>query len=347
MSLDPKIDRSFAADPLKDPFALDRARFPIGTAFFNPRQFIYYVAPAEPTGKWRCVITLIEDRSLEVFKNSPNDMVNQLSDSFVLQQKTARRPDWLRIELELSDAFVDYLKKNNFRVFPFDLLKTLKGKYAAQARKALKNIPIAPVEFFQEIRQIVVSSVDWNAPLAPIEFALHILKHRNTVAAGMNKVFAQFGIKLHAAGELLFMMRDILVANEQMATIVNGNSTNPIETNKLMGAGVRDAEELRQVQEALQQVRETRTFFKQPVTYVTFRFRALIEASTGAIRFAEKVASNFPPKARNKVREWPVCKRKSCSKSSPTDSTCNRSSASSKRSANRSSGFFPPSSRAC
>ena len=198
---------------------------------------------------------------------------------------------------------MDYLKKNNFRVFPFDLIKTLKGRYAAQARKALKDIPIAPVEFFQEIRRIVVSSVDWNAPLSPIEFALHILKHRNTVAAGMSKVFAQFGIKLHAAGELLFMMRDILVADEQMATIVNGNSTDPIETNKLMGAGVEDAEELRQVQEDLKNVRETRTFFRQPVTYVTFRFRALIEARTGAIRFAEKVPPKLPPKARIKVQE--------------------------------------------
>jgi hypothetical protein len=49
-------------------------------------------------------------------------------------------------------------------------------------------------------------------------------------------------------------------------------------------------------------VRETRTFFKHPVRYVTFRFRALIEASTGAIRFAEKVAPKLPPHIRP-VRE--------------------------------------------
>jgi hypothetical protein len=303
LSVDRELDRSFSANPLKDLFAIDRKRFPIGTAFYNPRQFIYYIAPAEPTGKWRLVISLIEDRVLEEFKNKPGEIINKISDRLRIDQKTSRQPDWLKIELEISDEFALYIKSNNFRCLPFDLVKTFKGKFASAARSQLKGIPIISAHLFGDIEKIIVGSVDWNGPLSPSKFAEHILKHRNTVAAGMNKVFSTFRITLAAKGELLFSMRDILVDNEEMISIVQmAEGPRTMETDRLMGAGVKTAEELRQVQETLQKVRETRTFFKQPVTYVTFRFRAVIEARSGAIRFVGRVPVQLPPAARIKVQ---------------------------------------------
>src|SRR5258706_10448517 len=296
LSLDADFNRAFSPDPRVDPFAINRSKAPIGPPFFLARRILHFVPPPAPNIPWKGVITQIEDYVPEVLNFEGGSDQNVVSPAFFILTEKHRKPDWLRIELEFPDKLVEFLIKHEFRAFlvpPAKLYPEVAKK--AKLRESFAKYPVVPEDLLRGIRGMVVKSTDWNGPFgSPLKFAEHTLKHRNLVAAAFTDVFKDLGLELAPSAAVEVMFRDIVVDYKEMVVDIGlPGKPDTVAMRDLM-VSPDDKEGFARLQE----VEQTRTFYRRPVSYITVRFRAVWDSKAGQLVFLDKPRVVLPPSAR-------------------------------------------------
>ena len=295
ISLDPQLDRSFSADPLKNLFGLDRKMYPTGHASFLPRRFMYLIPPIKeirgklgsPAMPWRMVIVGMEFPYPEVL---PHTLAVPLSAGGSRQiaakggEVGSRQPDFFRAEIPLTKDDVRFLKEHNFQVLPADPAKLFeKAIEDPEVLEALQKYPVLPGTTFKNRTGLTLTSTDWNAPLSlkpGAEFEQHLLGGRNTNVAYTAGFVEEFGITLAPDAIMTSRYREILIPYKDMVTVA------VLKQDAGEGAGLakdfKYTELLRQSNPERSGVQQTSTRFS-PRTYVTFEMTGRYDAKSRAL----------------------------------------------------------------
>jgi hypothetical protein len=158
---------------------------------------------------------------------------------------------------------------------------------------------VVPEALLSHLPGLTLKSTDWNGKYpSAIARAEHFMKHRNTVVAVLVDSATFFKLELAPHAQLEVLFRDIEVDYRDLAVDIRS------ATGARERVGIREL--MASPDEAvgfakLQEVEETRTHYKKPLSYVTTRFRAEWDAKRKIVVFSSKPSVELPPSARERL----------------------------------------------
>jgi hypothetical protein len=312
VSWDPDLRRSFSADPVKDPFALTRTRFPTGKGSKLPRRIAYFLEPdtvpmPEPKGgvvqvkrPWRMVVL---ESQLLYEDLLPRKLSVPGSATVEAEPAVRRMPDDVRTEAWLHTSVGDALEASNFRALPVsaETLFSRPGQLTA-VREAFLNVTILPADGLAKCTNLVFTSTDWNLPLSATPggaMLAHVLKGRNTHVSVFIGQMNALGVRFTDGSAAIFRHREIYMQYETIVSLVTPDPKVP----GALGASQRleystvlrkdpvtgDASPL------LKHVALTETAFSEPTSFLTMEVRG--EFKKGTVGFHVTSKRLIPPPA--------------------------------------------------
>ena len=248
-SLDRDPSRTFGNDPT-DRFATDKSKWLLGKTSDKPRMWTYvYEVPGQGGAKSKWVREIV---IMEGFTGSDHQAKEVLSveDAKLkrgkLKSTKYRIPDFMVIQMEISDDELEFLKKNNFKVHYVDP----KTYYSKSQQKRItgpdgkkhnfddvfKDVKVLPKEFKGKVTKLFFRVIDYNSPIkGGMGYSGHFLKTRNTMVAGIHKSMAIFDIELAPKARIAFKMRDVIHSIAEEVEDVAGRTKTRLGVRKAGG----------------------------------------------------------------------------------------------------------------